>query len=124
MPPPWARMKSFLGGAPASTNLPDSGFTKADKGQLFPETNASIDGEDCLHDCSTCTISYPNKFSIEESDELYGHIRGWLRHIVVATGKTDWVRDVEDEKGSIMEAVGKNIDKHTQGVRQHTHRSA
>ena len=25
--------------------------------------------------------------------------------MVVATGKTDWVRDVEDEKGSVMEAV-------------------
>ena len=25
--------------------------------------------------------------------------------MLVATGKTDWVRDVEDEKGSVMEAV-------------------
>lgn len=25
--------------------------------------------------------------------------------MLVATGKTDWVRDVQDEKGSVMEAV-------------------
>lgn len=25
--------------------------------------------------------------------------------MLVATGKTDWKRDVEDEKGSVMEAV-------------------
>ena len=27
---------------------------------------------------------------------------------MVATGKTDWVRDVADEKGSVMQAVGKS----------------
>jgi hypothetical protein len=73
------------------------GFHKAPKGQLFPQTNAAVDGEDCLHDCESCTIRYPAKFSIEESDELYGHIKGWQRHLVVATGKTDWVRRSEDE---------------------------
>ena len=27
--------------------------------------------------------------------------------MLVATGKTDWVRDVADEAGSVMEAVGR-----------------
>ena len=53
-------------------------------------------------------MHYPKKFSIDEDDKLYGEIKGWSRHLVVATGKTDWVRDVADEKGSVMEAVEKH----------------
>lgn len=35
--------------------------------------------------------------------------------MLVATGKTDWVRDVEDEKGSVMEAFGKSVAKPSNG---------
>jgi len=74
---------------------------------LFPRTRPSIDGEDCLHDCTTCTINLPRGFKIDEEEKLFGHVNGWSRHLVVATGKTDWVRDVAEEKGSVMEAVEK-----------------
>lgn len=52
-------------------------------------------------------MKYPKGFKIDEEDILYGHINGWETHMLVATGKTDWVRDVRDEGGSVMEAVGK-----------------
>lgn len=69
-----------------------SGFTKARTAQqLFPTTDPAIDGEECLRDCDTCTIHYPNKFSIDETEVLFGRIKGWSRHILCATGKTDWV---------------------------------
>jgi (2Fe-2S) ferredoxin len=60
-----------------------------------------------LHDCSSCTVHYPAKFSIDESDRLFGHVKGFNVHLLVGTGKTDWVRDVTDEKHSVMQAVGK-----------------
>lgn len=82
---------------------------------LFPRTTADVDGEDCLHDCESCTIKYPRKFEVETSDALYGEIKGWSRHLIVATGKTDWVRDVEDEQESVMQAVGKHINAVTGG---------
>lgn len=44
---------------------------------------------------------------MDQEDELYGHVNGWATHLLVATGKTDWVRDVADEEGSVMEAVEK-----------------
>ncbi|KAL4866998.1 hypothetical protein BDV12DRAFT_186984 [Aspergillus spectabilis] len=72
---------------------------------LFSKTDPATDGEDCIHDCATCTIKYPPKFDVDEEDELYGHVNGWSTHLLVATGKTDWVRDVADEEGSVMEAV-------------------
>lgn len=85
-----------------------SAFTTAKtETDLFAATHPDTDGPDCLHDCETCTTSYPRKFSIDESDRLYGHVKGWSTHLVVGTGRTDWVRDVTDEKHSVMQAVGK-----------------
>ncbi|RYP78667.1 hypothetical protein DL771_000334 [Monosporascus sp. 5C6A] len=81
--------------------------SKAPIGQLFPRTIPEVDGEDCTHDCESCHINYPRGFKIDEEDVLYGHVKGWSTHVLVATGKSDWVRDVEDEKGSVMQAIGK-----------------
>ncbi|KZL64353.1 sucrase ferredoxin-like family [Colletotrichum incanum] len=75
--------------------------------ELFPKTDPAVDGDDCDHDCESCHVKYPKGFKIDESDELYGHVKGWSTHALVATGKSDWVRDVADEKGSVMEAIGK-----------------
>ncbi|KIW58463.1 hypothetical protein PV05_02975 [Exophiala xenobiotica] len=114
-PPPSSRfsgmsllrgVKSLLHSSSSSHHA--SGFkTVKTETDLFPATRPEIDGEECLRDCDSCTTHYPNKFSIDESDKLYGHVKGWSTHLVVGTGKTDWVRDVTDEKHSVMEAVGK-----------------
>ncbi|ETS74313.1 hypothetical protein PFICI_14179 [Pestalotiopsis fici W106-1] len=74
---------------------------------LFTVTRPEIDGDACEHDCDSCHVSYPRGFKIDESDVLYGHVKGWATHVLVATGKSDWVRDVEDEKGSVMQAFGR-----------------
>jgi hypothetical protein len=105
---------SFL--TPAPTPPPEANISTAAEGTLFPTVDPAVDGEECLHDCSTCTIQYPRKWSIDETDKLYGQVKGWSTHLLVATGKTDWVRDVADEKGSVMEAVG-NAAKPDNGVR-------
>ncbi|KAF1977323.1 hypothetical protein BU23DRAFT_550653 [Bimuria novae-zelandiae CBS 107.79] len=91
-------------------------FTKArTTDALFPNPDPTVDGDECLHDCASCTIKYPRKFTIDEDEELYGHVKGWSTHLIVATGKTDWVRNVADEKGSIMEAVDKGDVKPSNG---------
>ena len=112
--------------SPASSSLSvptltnPGGFSKAQTTDaLFPTTDPAVDGEECLHDCGSCTIKYPSKFSIDETEELYGHVKGWSTHLIVATGKTDWVRDVADEKGSIMEAVDKGSVRPSNGVSRH-----
>lgn len=103
------RGRSFLTPNSSSVNLKDAnGFSTAkSETLLFPQTDPNVDGDECLHDCSTCTVHLPAKFSIDESDKLYGHVKGWDTHLIVGTGKTDWVRDVTDEKDTVMEAVGK-----------------
>ena len=95
-------------------------FTKAAAAaDLFPKTDPKVDGDECIHDCESCTVKYPRTFKIDEEEALYGFVKGWSRHILCATGKTDWVRDVSDEKGSIMEAVGQHNSLH-EGVRIHS----
>ena len=84
--------------------------------QLFPKTDPAVDGEDCLHDCASCSVKLPNKWSIEESDKLYGHVKGWETHAIVATGKSDWIRDVTDIKGSVMHALDHSKVQPTNGV--------
>jgi len=121
---PSERLKSFIGRItpsvsrrPSARGNPSSEtFATAPKGQLFPATDPAVDGDDCLHDCASCTIRYPAKFDVEQKDELYGHVGAWDTHLIVATGKSDWVRDVEDEVGSVMQAIGKAAVK-PNGVR-------
>jgi hypothetical protein len=71
-----------------------------------------------LHDCATCTVKYPAKFDVDHQDELYGQVNGWATHLLVATGKSDWVRDVADEEGSVMEAIEKGGLEPSNGVRR------
>lgn len=110
----FTRATAYLTPATSSDSLPQqaaehaNNFTKAPTpSSLFPEVDPSIDGEECDKDCGSCSIKYPWTFRIDETDELYGQINGWATHILVATGRTDWVKDVTNEKGSVMEAVGK-----------------
>ncbi|TVY83251.1 Actin patches distal protein [Lachnellula suecica] len=77
---------------------------------LFPKVDPEVDGEDCDHDCDSCHVKYPKGFKVDEDDPLYGFVKGWSTHVLVATGKSDWVRDVADEKGSVMEAIDKKAD--------------
>lgn len=121
-----SKLKSLISKITPSGSSTDlsrgDGFAKAPLvTSLFPKTNPVVDGDDCLHDCDSCTIKYPAKFSIDEDASLYGHVDGWATHLLVATGKTDWVRDVADEKGSIMEAVDKLNSSITTGVSAHNH---
>jgi len=103
------RTKTFLTPNGSSANLrANAGFrTEKSATALFAPTDPLIDGEDCLHDCASCVETLPRKWEIDEEDELYGHVKGWQTHLIVATGKRDWVRDVTDENGSLMQAVGK-----------------
>jgi hypothetical protein len=95
--------------SPATTDDDENyGFrTARTQTALFPKVDPQVDGEDCDHDCASCTVHYPARFDVEMSDKLYGHVKGWATHVLVATGKADWVRDVADEKGSVMEAIDK-----------------
>jgi len=90
----------------------------ATKDTLFPTVSKEVDGEDCDHDCDHCP-GYGRAFDkvgIETEGELWGGIKGFANHIIVATGETDWIRDVEDISGSVMRELKKNSEMLEQGV--------
>ena len=115
-------LKSFLDSAKqtisgASTPAPGTPAENTPIDGLFLKVDPAIDGEDCDLDCDSCLVHYPRGFKIDEDDKLYGYVKGWSTHVLVATGKTDWVRDVADEKGSVMEAIDKKAEvKPSNGV--------
>ncbi|KAL2838769.1 Sucrase/ferredoxin-like-domain-containing protein [Aspergillus pseudodeflectus] len=72
---------------------------------IFPTVDPKEDGIDCKKDCANCTIEFPAKVKIETSLPFYGHIKQFHTHVLVATGKSDWKEKVENEPGSLMEAI-------------------
>ena len=82
---------------------------------IFPQVNPKEDGEDCLKDCSDCTVKCPSNVKIDTVRPLYGHIKQFHTHALVATGKNDWIEKVEHEKGSLMEAF-KSVGGSKNGV--------
>ena len=104
--------------AVGDNELAQKGFRSiSESDQLFKQPDPAVDGDECLHDCTTCTVKYPAKFDVDQEDELYGNVKGWATHLLVATGKSDWVRDVADEVGSVMEAIEKGGVEPSNGVR-------
>ncbi|KAG5995084.1 hypothetical protein E4U52_000370 [Claviceps spartinae] len=108
-------VSSVLGDNSKRSSSNSSSKTASTCTDLFPKTDPSADGDDCLHDCDSCSVRYPRGFSIDEADVLYGQVKGWSTHLVIGTGKTDWTRDVADEKGSVMEAIARAKDLPTNG---------
>ncbi|KAI9659712.1 MAG: hypothetical protein M1831_003610 [Alyxoria varia] len=91
---------------PNSSSSSATTFTRApNPTTLFPVTSPTTDGPSCTHDCASCTVKLPKSWKIDETDKLYGEVNGWETHMLVATGKSDWTKHVEEERGSVMEAV-------------------
>ncbi|KAJ6157804.1 DNA replication regulator sld2 [Penicillium chermesinum] len=55
------------------------------------------------------------KVKVETSLPLYGQIKEFHSHILVATGRTDWKEKVEHEKGTLMEALNQPSAKSKHG---------
>ncbi|OJJ79700.1 sucrase/ferredoxin-like domain-containing protein [Aspergillus glaucus CBS 516.65] len=81
---------------------------------IFPTVQPGEDGPDCLQDCADCTVKYP-KFKVDVVKPLYGHIKEYSTHVLVATGQSDWIEKVKSDKGSLMEAFAQNSSRSKHG---------
>ncbi|KAJ5520230.1 hypothetical protein N7463_000683 [Penicillium fimorum] len=71
---------------------------------IFPKVDPKEDGPECFKDCADCTVQFPSKVKVETSRPLYGEIKEFHAHVLVATGQSDWKeKDVEKVTGSLME---------------------
>ncbi|KAF5098824.1 hypothetical protein D0Z00_001883 [Geotrichum galactomycetum] len=64
-------------------------------------------------DCESCSVSekYPASLSIDTETPLWGTVKAFGTHLLCATGKTDWVHSVTDEKGTLAYALDNNSKK-------------
>lgn len=83
---------------------------------LFPKVNPKQDGPECLKDCTDCSINFPSNVKVDNTLPLYGNIREFHSHVLVATGRSDWKEKVKQEKGSLMEAFDQHSAKSRLGV--------
>ncbi|KAJ5680757.1 hypothetical protein N7536_011896 [Penicillium majusculum] len=80
---------------------------------VFPKVDPKEDGPECLKDCADCTIQFPSKVKVETSGPLYGQIKEFHAHVLVATGQSDWKeKHVENMTGSLMEAFDEAKSDH------------
>ncbi|KAJ6146244.1 hypothetical protein N7497_008226 [Penicillium chrysogenum] len=80
---------------------------------LFPKVDPKEDGPECLKDCADCTVKFPSKVKVETSRPLYGQIKAFHSHVLVATGQSDWKeKHVEKMTGSLMEAFDEAESDH------------
>lgn len=70
-----------------------------------------IEISECDLDCGSCDFDYPKSVSIDLSAQLWQSTKEYGMHIVVPTGKSDWVHDPTLESGTVVHAVSKWADK-------------
>ncbi|KAK9236127.1 Sucraseferredoxin-like protein [Lipomyces kononenkoae] len=74
----------------------------ADADYILP----TVPDDGCNLVCDTCTAKVPSTLKIETGDRLWGTVKPWRYHILVATGKTDWAHGLGDEKSSVSVELG------------------
>ncbi|KAI0677141.1 Sucrase/ferredoxin-like-domain-containing protein [Trametes maxima] len=67
-----------------------------------PVTDAPCRG--CADPCDEGHDEYP-KFDVDRETEMLGSVKPYARQIVISSGKSDWVREVTDAKGSLAAYV-------------------
>ena len=98
---------------------------------LTPKSSSSpelpfpvADLDECLACANPCTpeerASYPNYIakSIDRDTPLAGSMKPYSRHILVSTGKLDWIHSIDEEDGSIAQAIHKNLYDKQHGGRK------
>lgn len=55
----------------------------------------------CDLECSTCTSKFSSSLKLDRDTPLWGSVKPWRKHILIATGKSDWAHGLGDEAGSL-----------------------
>ncbi|VVT53127.1 uncharacterized protein SAPINGB_P003417 [Magnusiomyces paraingens] len=86
------------------------------------EISKSFAIADCAS-CANCSSSdlpaserYPTSLSIDNETPLWGSIKPWSLQILCATGKTDWIHNIFDEKSSVAHALDDSQNHWSSGL--------
>ncbi|KAH9482609.1 Altered inheritance of mitochondria protein 32 [Psilocybe cubensis] len=53
--------------------------------------------------------AYPRRFDIDMDTQMLGSVKPYHRQVVISTGKSDWERDITDDKLSLAAAIGEVV---------------
>ncbi|OBZ82044.1 Altered inheritance of mitochondria protein 32 [Choanephora cucurbitarum] len=82
---------------------------------LLPPTEFLANPEDTEDDCSGCADpctehkEFPSYLHIEKDFPILGTVKPYGRHILIATGLTDWPKYIDDEPNSLAQALSNVI---------------
>ncbi|KAI8355613.1 Sucrase/ferredoxin-like-domain-containing protein [Choanephora cucurbitarum] len=80
---------------------------------LLPPTEflANPDKDDCSGCADPCTEhkEFPSYLHIEKDFPILGTVKPYGRHILIATGLTDWPKHIDDEPNSLAQALSSLI---------------
>ncbi|ODQ82086.1 hypothetical protein BABINDRAFT_160282 [Babjeviella inositovora NRRL Y-12698] len=86
----------------------DLAKAKAEIAEIIPVVNES-DDDTCSMDCGACTTSFPSSLKLSDEDDgntvLWRSTANYDLHCVVPTGKTDWIRDATDVRGTVKKQI-------------------
>ncbi|EIW62061.1 uncharacterized protein TRAVEDRAFT_115405 [Trametes versicolor FP-101664 SS1] len=92
------KLKALALGQNTDLDLTSAQLQAAD----VPVTDVSCRG--CADPCDEGHDEYP-KFDVDRETEMLGSVKPYARQIVISTGKSDWVREVTDAKGTLAAYV-------------------
>jgi len=97
-------------------------FSPTEPPAVTKETLFPLAPDACNHDCSACPSTSGSgygrqfdKIGVDHSGSLWGLVNAYSTHVIVATGKSDWIRDVKEIPGSLMEALHKRAKEAKNG---------
>ncbi|KAF4619341.1 hypothetical protein D9613_005563 [Agrocybe pediades] len=59
----------------------------------------------CADPCDLDHEAYPRRFDVDMDTQMLGSVKAYHRQIVISTGKSDWERDITDDKNSLAAAL-------------------
>lgn len=90
-------------------------FTKQDSVDVQIQATG-IELSLCDLECSSCHQDYPKSVTVEEDTVLWKSSKEYGLHLVVSTGKTDWIHDATLTSATVANSTsswaGKNLDKY------------
>ncbi|KAI8075964.1 uncharacterized protein BX664DRAFT_353999 [Halteromyces radiatus] len=75
----------------------------------IPPTTELVDCNDCTQDCYDHP-SYPSYLDIDTETELLGSMKPYGRHVMIATGVTDWAEKIEEDTATLAAQLHKVIN--------------
>ncbi|GAB5587009.1 hypothetical protein Unana1_01909 [Umbelopsis nana] len=82
--------------------------------ELLPPKDLLLTQEDL---CSACPDpchdhkSFPSYLKMDTETPLLGSTKPYSRHVLIATGKSDWASHIDEEKGTVAAALLEHMDK-------------